>query len=70
MLGFMLVASLVYIEKTEGTIKAYAVTPPGRVIEYLLSKSIVMMILGITGATIMTLLVLGTQINYFALVAL
>ncbi len=69
MLGFMLVASLVYIEKTEGTIKAYAVTP-GRVIEYLLSKSIVMMILGITGATIMTLLVLGTQINYFALVAL
>lgn len=69
MLGFMLVASLIYIEKSEGTIKAYAVTP-GRIIEYLLSKSLVMVLLGVIGALVMTLLVLGIKANYLALVAL
>ncbi|WP_430882612.1 ABC transporter permease [Fusibacter sp. JL216-2] len=69
MLGFMLVASLIYIEKSEGTIKAYAVTP-GRLVEYLLSKAIVMVSLGIVGALVMTLLVLGLKVNYLALIGL
>jgi len=63
MLGFILIAALIFIEKSEGTIKSFAVTP-GRLSEYLISKVAVMTFLGIIGGFIMTVLVMGLSVNY------
>ncbi|GAU79296.1 ABC transporter permease [Fusibacter sp. 3D3] len=63
MLGFILIAALIFIEKDEGTIKSFAVTP-GRLSEYLISKITVMAILGIMGSFLTAGLVMGLNMNY------
>lgn len=66
LLGFILIAVLVFMEKEEGTIKAYMVSP-GRVPEYLVSKIVLMLILGWISTTIVTVPVVGFNGDYISL---
>ncbi|MHB0857339.1 MAG: ABC transporter permease [Anaerolineae bacterium] len=69
MVGFILIASLVFIEKSEGTLRAFRVSP-GRVAEYLGAKVAVMALLGVIFTLVLTPLVAGLRLNYVALLAL
>ena len=69
MLGFVLIASLIFMEKEEGTIRAY-VTTPGKIPEYLASKIAVMVLLGIISTLIGSLIVVGFNADYLSLLAL
>ncbi|MFO7636479.1 MAG: ABC transporter permease [Clostridia bacterium] len=62
-MGFFMAAAYLFIDKEEGTIKAFAVTP-GKVWEYLLSKVIVFMLFGWASGFIVTLALMGTGVNY------
>jgi hypothetical protein len=66
MVGFVLIAALVFMEKEEGSVTAYNVTP-GRVPEYIASKIIVMNLLGWSYSLMMTLPVAGRGANYMHL---
>ncbi len=66
LLGFILIAVLVFMEKEEGTIRAYMVSP-GRIPEYLASKITLMLILGLLSAGIVTSLVMGLKADYLSL---
>lgn len=69
LMGFILIAALIFMEKEEGTIKAYMVSP-GRIYEYLASKIMVMLILGLISALIVSILVAGLKPDYFFLLIL
>ncbi|MGB9839647.1 ABC transporter permease [Thermovenabulum sp.] len=64
LLGYFLIAALIFMEKEEGTIKALFVAP-AKITEYLFSKIILMVILGIISCLILTLLTMGNTVNYF-----
>jgi len=63
MIGLLLAAALFYSEKTEGTLQAYRVTPGG-LTEYLLAKSVAMGLVGLVSTTIITLLTVGLDVNW------
>ncbi|MHB1154926.1 MAG: ABC transporter permease [Eubacteriales bacterium] len=63
MMGFFIVISYVYLDKGEGVIKAFAVTP-STVSEYLLSKAMVIMTTVTLSSSVITIPVMGTQANY------
>jgi len=67
MIGLLLAAALFYSEKTEGTLRAYRVTPGG-LAEYLLAKSVAMGVVGLVSATIITLFTIGLDVNWLAVV--
>jgi hypothetical protein len=67
--GLFIVATYIFMDKEEGTIRAFVVTP-ARVWEYLLSKMGVMLITGLITGIITTLLVAGFSVNYLHLIAL
>ncbi|SKC76354.1 ABC transporter permease [Maledivibacter halophilus] len=67
MLGLTIIAAFIFMEKDEGTIKAYKVSP-GRISEYLASKIILMIILGLISTIISTFLVVGFEADYFNLI--
>ena len=72
LVGLFLVAALVFIEKSEGTFRAYRVSPGG-IVELLASKVTVMVGLGLLLTVLLTPAVVGTRANYpqtLALVAL
>ncbi len=69
LLGFIMIAALIFMEKDEGTIKSYLVTPGG-LSEYLGSKILLMVLLGWISTIISTLMVVGTNANYFYLLLL
>lgn len=69
MLGFVIIAAFVFMEKEEGTIRAYRVSP-GRVPEYLASKITLMVILGFISTVISTVLVVGLKADYLSLLAI
>jgi hypothetical protein len=62
-MGYFLAAAYLFIDKEEGTIKAFAVTP-GKVWEYLLSKVIVFVLYGWMSGLIVTLAIMGFSVNY------
>ncbi len=66
MIGLLLAAALFYSEKTEGTLRAYRVTPGG-LTEYLLAKSVAMGLLGLVSTTIVTLFTVGLDVNWPAI---
>lgn len=66
MIGLILIAALMFMEKEEGTLKAYLVTP-GRVWEYLLSKALTLGWLAVLFTLILTPLTLGLRPNYLSL---
>lgn len=63
MLGFILIAVLAFMEKEEGTTKSYLVSP-GRVPEYLGSKIILMVILGLMSTFLITSFTVGFNVNW------
>lgn len=63
LLGLFLGAAYLFIDKEEGTIKAFAVSP-GRVWEYLLSKVIVFMLFSWVSGFLVALFLLGFSFNY------
>ncbi|MGM0366338.1 MAG: ABC transporter permease [Actinomycetota bacterium] len=69
MLGFILIAVLIFQEKGEGSIRAYRVSAGG-VHEYILSKAIIISLLGLAYGLVCTLLTAGLGINYFWLAAI
>lgn len=68
-LGFFLIAAMVFMEREEGTTRAYLVSP-GRIVEYLGSKIIVMLLLGLISTVIITTLTVGMDVNWLQLAAL
>ncbi len=69
MIGLMFIAALVFMEKEEGTLKAYLVTP-GRVSEYLLSKALTLAFLAVLFTLILVPPTLGGGPNYLQLLAI
>lgn len=69
LLGLVLIAAFVFMEKDEGTIRAYKVSP-GKIPEYLASKITFMTILGVISTIINTALVVGFKADYLSLLAI
>jgi hypothetical protein len=69
MIAMILVAVLIFMEKDEGTLKAYLVTP-GRVWEYLLSKALSLTVLGVLCTLIVVPFTVGGGANYLHLIAI
>lgn len=68
-MGLFIIASYIFLDKGEGTIKAFAVTP-ARVWHYLAGKLGVLLISGIISGLISTLFIAGLKANYFYLILL
>ena len=62
LLGLFFIATLMFFEKSEGTTKAYVVSP-GRMKDYLLSKVLVMFLLGLMSMYLVTFLTIGFNAN-------
>ncbi len=69
LIGLFLIATMVFSEKEEGTIKAYAVTP-GRMSSFLVSKVVLLIILGFISLFLVALTTVGTKANYLYLAAI
>lgn len=67
--GLFIVAAYIFMDKEEGTIRSFAVTP-AKVWQYLVSKMGMMLVTGLFTGIMTTLLVAGSQANYFHLVLL
>ena len=63
MMGFFIVMAYIFLDKDEGVIKAFAVTPAD-VWKYLLSKCLVVMTTVVISSSIITIPVMGAQPNY------
>lgn len=62
-MGLFIIASYIFLDKEEGTIKALAVTP-NRMWEYLLGKMGVLLVSGIISGFLLMIVVVGTKANY------
>jgi len=69
MMGLFIVATYIFMDKDEGTIKAFVVTP-SRVWEYLMSKVGVILVTGLFTGLLTTLLVARFNVNYLHLAVL
>jgi len=63
MMGYFIVIAYVYLDKDEGVIKAFAVTPSA-VWKYLMSKAFVIMTTVTLSSSLITIPVMGLQPNY------
>lgn len=68
-MGLFIIASYIFLDKDEGTIKAFAVTPAS-VWQYLLSKVGVMLVSALMSGLIATIFIAGTKPNYLHLILL
>lgn len=68
LMGFFIIAAYIFLDKKEGVIKAYAITP-SPVWQYLLSKVMVLTTTLIVTSLVITVPVMGLRINYAALIA-
>ena len=66
LVGFILIAAFIFMEKDEGTLKAYQVSP-GKIPEYLAAKISLMVLLGWVNTIILVPLTIGIHVNYPAL---
>ncbi len=64
LMGIFILAAYIFLDKQEGVIKAFAVTP-STIFTYLMSKSLLLMVTGIVTSLILTIPIMGTTINYF-----
>jgi len=69
MLGFIFLATLIFMEKEENTIRAYLVSPV-RIWEYLLSKIIIMAALALISTILITVFTVGIHVNWIMLLAI
>jgi ABC-2 type transport system permease protein len=67
LMGLFILAAYIFMDKKEGVIKAYAITP-SPVWQYLLSKVMIVTATSIVTTLIITLPVLGLSINYALLI--
>ncbi|MFZ5353737.1 MAG: ABC transporter permease [Bacillota bacterium] len=67
MLGFIFLATLIFMEREEDTIKAYLITP-GRLKEYLFSKVILMIALSLISTVLITVFTIGFNVNWLMLI--
>jgi hypothetical protein len=65
-MGLFIIASYIFLDKEEGTIKALAVTPAS-VWQYLLSKLLIMLVTGIVTSFIVVFAVAGAGVDYLLL---
>jgi len=63
LMGMFILASYIFLDKKEGVIKAYAVTSSS-VWQYLVSKIFVVMLTSVVSGLIITMPVIGFEINY------
>jgi len=63
LMGFFIVMAYIFLDKKEGVIRAFAVTP-STIWQYLISKILVMITTVIISASIITIPVMGKQLNY------
>ncbi|MBM7560795.1 ABC transporter permease [Fusibacter tunisiensis] len=63
MMGLFIIAAYIFLDKEEGVIKAYAVAPV-KVWQYLASKMLIMLIMGIITSLIVFVALLGFKVNY------
>ena len=63
LMGFFIVMAYIFLDKDEGVVKAFAVTPSS-VWKYLLSKTMVIITTVIVSSSIITIPVMGGQPNY------
>lgn len=66
LVGFILIAAFIFMEKDEGTLQAYQVSP-GRTLEYLGAKISLMIILGWVHTVIFVPLTIGVHVNWLSL---
>jgi len=62
LLGLFFIATLMFFEKSEGTTRAY-VASPGKMVEFLFSKVVVMFLLGLVSMYLVTFLTVGINAN-------
>lgn len=63
LMGFFIIMAYIFLDKDEGVIKAFAVTPSS-VGKYLLSKTMVILTTVLISSLIITIPIMGTQPNY------
>ncbi len=69
MMGFFVIAAYIFLDKKEGVIKAYAITP-SPVWKYLLSKVMVLTVTMLVTSLMITVPIMGTRINYLLIITL
>lgn len=69
MLGFIFLATLIFMEKDEDTIRAYMVSPGG-IAEYLWSKVVLIIVLGLISTVIITIFTVGLRVNWLMLIVI
>ena len=67
LMGLFILASYIFLDKKEGVIKAYAVSP-SPVWQYLLSKTFVVTITSLVTSLLITIPVMGWQPNYWLMI--
>ena len=67
LMGFFIIAAYIFLDKKEGVIKAYAVTP-SPVWQYLLSKVLVLTVTMLVTSLIMILPIMGLRVNYLLII--
>ena len=68
-MGLFIIASYIFLDKDEGTIRAFAVTP-AKVWHYLLGKMGVMLVSGLMSGLVATIFIAGAKAHYFHLIVL
>lgn len=66
-MGLFIIAAYVFLDKEEGVIKAFAVTPV-KVWHYLVSKIMIMALMGIVVSTIVVVALVGFEVNFALLI--
>jgi hypothetical protein len=69
LLGFFIVAVMVFQEKSEGTLRAYRVTPGGT-IPYIMSKTLLFIVLSLIYGLIPVVYAFGLRVNFIPLLLL
>ncbi len=69
LMGFFILAAYIYLDKKQGVIKAYAVTP-SPIWHYLTSKALVVMLTALVTTLIIVIPIVGAHINYALLILL
>jgi ABC-2 type transport system permease protein/fluoroquinolone transport system permease protein len=68
-LGYLFVAVMVFLEKQEGSIRVYRVSPSG-ILNYILAKSILWMVLSVIYSALLVILTYGFNVNWAQLLLL
>jgi len=69
LLGFFIISAYIFLDKKEGVIKAYAVTP-SPVWKYMLSKLLVLTVTMLVTSLIIVVPLMGLRVNYLMLIIL